>query len=100
MPGIRLRHPDYANALVTVPIPHRPLRPPHLCPTCNLTHAVKTYHLRLDDQGTVIVSATIYEWLKEVGLAGFELVNEVKNPPPIRLELNGHAQVFDIKEIR
>jgi hypothetical protein len=47
----------------------------------------------------VIVSTTIYERLKEVGLAGFELVNEVSNPPPIRLEMNGHLQVFDVKEI-
>ncbi len=99
MAGIRLRHLDYANCLVTVPIPHRPFRTAYLCPTCNKAHAVKTYHLNLDDQGSVIVSTTIYERLKEVGLAGFELVNEVRDPPPIRLEMNGHLQVFDVKEI-
>lgn len=99
MPGVRLRHLDYANCTVTVPIPHRPYPVPFLCPTCNKTHEVKTYHLTVDDHGTVIVSTTILERLREVGLAGFTVENEVKNPPPIRLSMNGQVHVFDVKEI-
>ena len=54
-----------------------------VCPTCHTVHERKTYHLNLDDTGAVIVSPVVFERLKEIGLAGLEIVNEVAKPPPL-----------------
>lgn len=60
-----------------------------MCSRCHKFHENKTYHLDLDDTGSAIVSTTVLNRLKEVGLAGFVIMNEVKNPPPITLNIPG-----------
>lgn len=69
----------------------RPLNQPQPCRWCG-HHDVKTYHLGtrrlpdgmpiLDDDGTVIVSTTIWERLQALwDNGGFEKVNVVSAPP-------------------
>ena len=58
---------------------------PKMCPACSKVHANKAIHLRLDANGDVIVSPEVYGKLLGVHLAGFELANEVKDPPPLFL---------------
>jgi hypothetical protein len=64
----------------------RPYTRPHFCATCNELHHSKTYHLDLNHNGDVIVSETVFERLKEIGMADLTLVAEVPNPPPIRID--------------
>jgi hypothetical protein len=63
----------------------RPLRPdPHrsACRVCGRPHTCKTYHFKLDAEGTVIVSTTIWAHLARMpDHGGFELVNTVGAPP-------------------
>lgn len=54
-----------------------------MCDTCERQHPTKTYHLRLDDQGAVIVSETIAAELIKAGMANMTIENEVANPPPV-----------------
>ncbi len=65
------------------------LQQPKLCPTCNILHTKKTYHLRLDDNGGTIVSKEAFEHLKQCGLPNFAVESEVVNPPPVTLDMNG-----------
>lgn len=76
--GIRIRHPDPAMAGQTVLVPHpgdpRTGRKP------------KDYYLRLDSDGCVIVSTTIFRRLEEAKACGlsphkFVYVNTVEDPP-------------------
>ncbi len=104
--GIRIRHKTLRGVLLVVRDQKRPIPNPHnyklpICSTCKVPHDVKTYHLKLDDEGTIIVSKTIYEKLSALDdKAGFETANTVNNPPtqtlqvPIAKQL---VQVFDIK---
>jgi hypothetical protein len=84
MPGIRLRHPTARNGVFIVKHT-RAYKYPLFCERCHEFHPRKTYHLELDETGCVIVSEGVFKRLQEIGLAGFEIVNTVKNPPPIRL---------------
>lgn len=77
--GIRIRHADQRNAVLTV-VANRPLREPHRCPVCLQEHTHKTYHVRVDDQGSAIVSPEIWGKLQRLK-AGFERVETVANPP-------------------
>lgn len=61
--GIRLHHPVERDCTYLV------------------RHPRKDYYLQLDAEGDVIVSTTIYERLKVVGLAGLIFCNVVKTPP-------------------
>lgn len=78
MPGIRIRHPDPAVWGQTVLVPHpgdpRTGRKP------------KDYYLRLDSEGCIIVSTTIFRRLEEAKACGlsphaFVMVNVVEDPP-------------------
>lgn len=88
MPGVRIRHKSLASCVLVIRDKSRPLpRAPYpyvfpTCSTCNIPHAHKTYHLNLDDSGSVIVSETILERLKALAdMGGFAIENEVKKPP-------------------
>lgn len=61
--GIRLHHPTERDCIWLV------------------RHPRKDYVLRLDADGDVLVSTTIYERLKEVNLAGLMFLNTVSKPP-------------------
>lgn len=89
MPGVRIRHASLRNCVTTVVHP-RPYLAPLLCGACKRTHLTKTYHLDVDDDGCSIVSQLVLHRLKEagaIGPEGFEIENEVKDPPTIRLNL-------------
>lgn len=82
MAGIRLHHPTLVSATLVVELEKEyHARKPRFCPTCEKDHDRKAIHLRLDDNGDVIVSPEVYESLKTVYLAGMELVNEIEKPP-------------------
>jgi hypothetical protein len=94
--GYRVQHkdPKMANALVTIPLMHRPIklkpgRTISTCGACLVIHQVKTYHFSLDSEASTIISETILENLKKVpDMAGFRLTNEVKNPPTIKVGID------------
>ena len=85
--GHRLQHSHLRFGLFTVPIPWIPIDKGkgYLCPTCQVTHMVKTIHLQLDSDGTVIVSQGVYERLKKAGLEthGLTRIGTVLNPPTL-----------------
>jgi hypothetical protein len=55
--------------------------------------------LNLDEDGMVIVSPTVLERLKEVGLPELEILGEVKNPQSITLNIPGISNKFHIFEL-
>ncbi len=60
----------------------RPLEPGDRCVTCGVPHEAKTYHLRMDADGTTIVSTGVWErFLAMPDHGGFETVNVVADPP-------------------
>ncbi len=91
--GIRIRHKTLKGIMLVVRDQSRPLLttdkkplplnfPLDPCSTCGVPHSVKTYHLQLDSEGTIIVSRTVYEKLQGLAdHAGFEFANVVDNPP-------------------
>ena len=81
MPGVRLRHPTRRSERFIVTDNRRPYTVPYACLECGITHANKTYHLRLDDAGTVIVSNEIADRLLSINGGEFEFANVVENPP-------------------
>jgi hypothetical protein len=93
MSGIRIRHPNSGAALYTI-VSDRPLQAPMLCMRCSRTHDFKTYHIDLDDQGTAIVSETVWGKLQEIPNQPFSLVNTVAKPPTIVLDLRRNLE-FD-----
>lgn len=80
-----------AGEIVNVIDTGRPIRDWHLggiCGTCGCQHECKTYHFRLDNEGTVIVSTTIWDHLRRMpDSGGFEQVNVVAEPPTQQLKL-------------
>lgn len=63
---------------------------PRACSLCtrktgrDVYHTVKTYHLRLDSEASLIVSHKVWDGIQQVpNSAGFELESEVRNPPPL-----------------
>lgn len=100
MPGIRLQLS--AEALATINQPRAPAGlmwivrdqtraikgPPY--PECHMCghHEVKTYHLNFDQEGTVMVSTTIWHQLQLLhDNGGLEKVNVVEKPPAQNIEL-------------
>lgn len=71
--GYQLRHRDLRACVVTVPLGWREM--PHnpaygvggRCPTCNVVHRVKTYHLNVDSDGCCTVSPTVFDNLCKAG---------------------------------
>lgn len=82
--GVRLVHsnPALAGRVVVVPT-FRRFATPRLCSVCKVAHEVKHYHLTLDGQASVIVSHTVLQRLREIGMAGFTVESHVKSPPPL-----------------
>lgn len=97
--GIRIRHKTLKGILLVVRDQSRPLLttegeplPPNFpldpCSTCGVPHFVKTYHLQLDGEGTIIVSRKVYEKLQGLAdHAGFDFANVVDNPPDIVIKV-------------
>lgn len=85
MPGIRIQHPTERNVTFTLADGSRPYREPWTCPPppagCASTHLVKTYHLRLDETGSAIVSHEIVDRLRRIPGQPFVIANEVAEPP-------------------
>lgn len=92
MSGVRIRPqperlpPESAyGRLIIVRDVTRPLPPNKdrgVCRLCGRPHDCKTYHLQLDGDGTTLVSETIWAQLQKLyDRGGFELCNEVKEPP-------------------
>lgn len=85
MPGFRIQHPTERNVTFTLVDASRPYREPWTCPPppngCASTHDFKTYHLRLDETGSAIVSAEIVERLRRIPGQPFAIANEVADPP-------------------
>jgi hypothetical protein len=87
--GIRLGHESLKNVTYVIFHPVQKYKVPYLCGKCQATHTYKSYHLDLDDQGTVIVSHGVFDALREVGLPGLQVLNEVQKPPPQHLSFGG-----------
>jgi hypothetical protein len=83
MAGIKVRDRRARSCVRLVPDMGHPRKEPFECPTCMTIHVVKTYHLWLDDTGAAIVSAKVLEGLKKAGMPELDVVEEVKNPPPV-----------------
>lgn len=79
---------DVSNRLFIIRDVSRPTIATVLCRTCGVVHDVKTYHLQLEADGTVMVSTTIWDRLQRLyDHGGFELVNVVPDPPDVHLSL-------------
>ena len=94
MAGVRLGHSGLRNTTLVLFHPVKKYKNgPYLCPKCGTSHVYKSYHLDLDDQGTVIVSVGVFNALRELGLPGLTILNEVAKPPPQHLAVGGVAQM-------
>lgn len=101
MSGLRIRHATERSCTFTLSDGSRPYREPWLCPPppegCARLHQFKTYHLRLDETGAVIVSAEIWGKLQRIPGQPFALANEVERPPaqrvivPARLDIRAKS---------
>jgi hypothetical protein len=84
MPGVRLVHPNRAYWGKRLVIEVQKRKPePEFCHECSEIHPFKTYHLKLESDGSVIVSTVIRDNLLKAipPLAGMLEMNEVTNPP-------------------
>lgn len=99
MPGVRLLHATARNCVVTIEHPQRPI-PSMLCPTCNVRHTLKTYHLWLDDSGGTIVSETVYRRLQECGLPNLAVESEVVKPPTQTIGFNRQTRKLEVVRAR
>jgi hypothetical protein len=79
--GVRIQHPTESSVMFTLVDGARPLGRVTGCGTCHRPHAFKTYHLVLDDAGSVIVSTTIWDRLRGIPGQPFHLANAVARPP-------------------
>jgi hypothetical protein len=110
MPGVRIRHRTARSTIVLVPIMSKPLNvtAEDVCPGCfqgrgvKTVHPVKTVHLWVDDSGACIVSTGVLDALKSEGMPDLDIVEEVKNPPPLTLGPDGPSreqQDYDARRI-
>ena len=79
--SIRLRHPTLQDVNFTV-VHHRQYRRPLFCAVCAEVHTFKTYHLKLDSQGEVVVSKDIWGRLAELDGLPLRRVGNVRKPEP------------------
>ncbi len=94
MAGVRLHHPVLRGCLYRVAHPRKdflvslidqdgkPVLDEHGEPK---TERTSDYFLSIDEAGDVIVSPVVLERLREVGMAGFEISNEVSAPPVLTI---------------
>ena len=93
--GIRVRHELATNTMFVVTDIARPYGEPFACLKCNTIHTHKTYHLQIDDAGSVVVSQGIWEQIQRLpNQGGFELANVVKDPPNQKLSMN---QILEVR---
>jgi len=93
--GIRVQHPTERNVTFTLMDGRRPYVAPVNCGFCGKEHIYKTYHLKLDDNGSAIVSTEIVERMKQIpAMGGFSVANEVLKPPAQRLALAKPAPIL------
>ena len=85
--GFRLRHNTVTFGMVLVPCTWIKYPEPMACPTCRVLHPVKTIHLHIEPDGTVIVSKGVLERLQKAGMGfyGLTLEGAIKNPPPLNV---------------
>lgn len=95
MPGVRLAHETLRGQTLVLVHPTKRYRVPYLCPRCNEVHERKTVHLDLDGEGTVIVSPGVFEELREMGLPGLRVMNEVRRPPAQVISVGGSVAVIE-----
>ena len=85
MEGVRIQHDTARNVTFTLVDASRPYRGVYDCGECGRPHVFKTYHLRLDDTGSAIVSQEINDRLQRVGAygpgGGFRIAGAVAKPP-------------------
>lgn len=84
--SIRLRHKTLRGVMLVVNDRARPLsnggRGRELCKVCKVMHTHKTYHLKLDDEGCVLVSTGIYDNIARMyDKAGFDIADVIHDPP-------------------
>jgi hypothetical protein len=100
MSGIRLNHPNLRSCTYTLIHEGRELKAPVNCGVCGNVHYHKTYHLGLDTIGDVVVSETVFQRLKEAGLDELKVLNEVKKPEPMRVDMNTAVQTLVVPRER
>lgn len=88
MAGLRIRHREVTNRILTIVDQGQPYSAPYPCPTCHLIHVFKTYHVELDDTGTAIVSLEVWFHVQRIPAHGFQVVNQVDKPPARVLSLD------------
>lgn len=67
------------------------------CGVCGVVHDHKTYHFQLDQDGTIIVSTTIWDRLQNmVDHGGFEKVNVVSEPPTQGISLTPISRPLEL----
>lgn len=102
--GIRIRHKTLKSVMLVIRDKARPIKAPEgyvfpKCATCGYPHDVKTYHLNLDSEGTIIVSLEIYRNLQKlVDHGGFDFANHVPDPPTQKIilpKVDQRARAFD-----
>jgi len=99
--GVRLLHRKLRGVMLVLPHPTQRYKVPYLCPACGVTHERKTYHLRLDGEGAVIVSKEVFERLREMGLPDLQVMNEVQKPPSQTIQVNAPShQPKQYEEVR
>lgn len=76
--------PSWANQIMVIPT-FRRYGHARACTVCDEFHETKHYHLRLDDQAAVIVTAAIVAQLEVIGLGrlGLHIDSQVSKPPPL-----------------
>ena len=100
--GIRLTHPTLRGVTIAVPHEGRRFTSPQSCSVCRSYHECKTYHLRLDGEGAVIVSQTVLERLRETGFVPIEMDVEspVASPPALVVAQVGVTQNGAVEFVR
>lgn len=78
----------------------RPLGRPVHCRRCGEPHTVKHYHVTLDSEGNSIVSDTVWDRLREIGTHQFVVLNEVKNPPALRVGFDNRIRRSDLRMVK
>lgn len=97
--SIRIRHKFLKGIMMILRDRSRPLsnvskRP--VCKICTIPHEYKTYHLKLDDEGCILVSTGIYDHIaRMVDKGGFEIANVIHNPPTQIIK----AEFVDMKAV-
>jgi hypothetical protein len=61
---------------------------------------VKTYHLPLDAEGAIVVSAGVFKGLKRANVPGIIFEAPVTKPPDQRLSLGRNGEVVDATNVR